>query len=125
LLASSAAIHLSLITGATLKGMLVWYQENWGTKMTDQPNSQLTRIVERIEKQEDEISLLKQDVKDIYIEAKSGGYDVKIIRKIIAMRKMDDTKRKEENVILAAYMREIGMTPIELVIQTSYQKASD
>jgi uncharacterized protein (UPF0335 family) len=93
--------------------------------MTDQPNSQLTRIVERIEKQEDEISLLKQDVKDIYIEAKSGGYDVKIIRKIIAMRKMDDTKRKEENVILAAYMREIGMTPIELVIQTSYQKASD
>jgi uncharacterized protein (UPF0335 family) len=93
--------------------------------MTEQANNQLTRIVERIEKQEDEISLLKQDVKDIYTEAKGNGYDVKIIRKIIAMRKMDDTKRKEENVILAAYMREIGMTPIELVIQTSYQKASD
>lgn len=93
--------------------------------MSDQPNSQLTRIVERIEKQEDEISLLKQDVKDIYTEAKSNGYDVKIIRKIIAMRKIDDTKRNEETVILAAYMREIGMTPIEMVIQTSYKKASD
>ena len=93
--------------------------------MTEQANNQLTRIVERIEKQEDEISLLKQDVKDIYTEAKSSGYDIKIIRKIIAMRKMDDIKRKEESAILAAYMREIGMTPIEMVIQTSYQKASD
>ena len=93
--------------------------------MTEQANNQLTRIVERIEKQEDEIGLLKQDVKDIYTEAKSNGYDIKIIRKIIAMRKMDDTKRKEESAILAAYMREIGMTPIEMVIQTSYQKASD
>jgi uncharacterized protein (UPF0335 family) len=93
--------------------------------MTEQANNQLTRIVERIEKQEDEISLLKQDVKDIYTEAKSSGYDIKIIRKIITMRKMDETKRKEESAILAAYMREIGMTPIEMVIQTSYQKASD
>jgi uncharacterized protein (UPF0335 family) len=93
--------------------------------MTEQANSQLTRIVERIEKQEDEISLLKQDVKDIYTEAKSSGYDVKIIRKIISIRKMDDTKRMEENVILALYMHEIGMTPIEMAIQTSYQKASD
>jgi uncharacterized protein (UPF0335 family) len=69
--------------------------------MTEQANNQLTRIVERIEKQEDEISLLKQDVKDIYTEAKGNGYDVKIIRKIIAMRKMDETKRKEESAILA------------------------
>ena len=93
--------------------------------MTEQPNNQLTSIVERIEKQEDEISLLKQDVKDIYTEAKSNGYDIKIIRKIIAMRKMDETKRKEESAVLAAYMREIGMTPIEMVIQHSYKKASD
>lgn len=85
--------------------------------MTEQANTQLSRIVERIEKQEDEISLLKQDVKDIYTEAKSSGYNIKIIRKIIAMRKMDDTKRKEESAILAAYMREIGMTPLEMVIQ--------
>jgi uncharacterized protein (UPF0335 family) len=85
--------------------------------MTEQANNQLTRIVERIEKQEDEISLLKQDVKDIYAEAKGNGYDIKIIRKIISMRKMDETKRKEENAILAAYMREIGMTPLEMVIQ--------
>jgi uncharacterized protein (UPF0335 family) len=85
--------------------------------MTEQANNQLTRIVERIEKQEDEISLLKQDVKDIYTEAKGNGYDIKIIRKIITMRKMDDSKRREESAILAAYMREIGMTPLEMVIQ--------
>jgi uncharacterized protein (UPF0335 family) len=93
--------------------------------MSDLKNSQLTRIVERIEKQEDEISLLKQDVKDIYLEAKSGGYDVKILRKIITLRKMDETKRQEESAILAVYMTEIGMTPLEVAIQTSYPKASD
>jgi uncharacterized protein (UPF0335 family) len=93
--------------------------------MSDFKNNQLARIVERIEKQEDEISLLKQDVKDIYIEAKSSGYDVKIVRKIIAMRKMDETKRREESAILAVYMNEIGMLPLEVAIQTSYPKASD
>jgi len=93
--------------------------------MSDLKNSQLTRIVERIEKQEDEISLLKQDVKDIYVEAKSSGYDVKILRKIITLRKMDETKRREESAILAVYMNEIGMTPLEVAIQTSYPKASD
>lgn len=93
--------------------------------MSDLKNSQLTRIVERIEKQEDEISLLKQDVKDIYLEAKSSGYDVKILRKIITLRKMDETKRREESAILAVYMNEIGMTPLEVAIQTSYPKASD
>lgn len=93
--------------------------------MSDLKNSQLARIVERIEKQEDEISLLKQDVKDIYLEAKSGGYEVKIIRKIIALRKMDETKRKEESAILSVYMNELGMTPLEVVIQTTYPKASD
>lgn len=93
--------------------------------MSDLKNSQLTRIVERIEKQEDEISLLKQDVKDIYLEAKSSGYDVRILRKIITLRKMDETKRREESAILAVYMNEIGMTPLEVAIQTSYPKASD
>jgi uncharacterized protein (UPF0335 family) len=93
--------------------------------MSDLKNSQLTRIVERIEKQEDEISLLKQDVKDIYLEAKSSGYDVKILRKIITLRKMDETKRREESAILAVYMTEIGMTPLEVAIQTSFPKASD
>jgi len=93
--------------------------------MSDLKNSQLTRLVERIEKQEDEISLLKQDVKDIYLEAKSSGYDVKILRKIITLRKMDETKRREESAILAVYMNEIGMKPLEVAIQTSYPKASD
>ena len=93
--------------------------------MSDLKNSQLTRIVERIEKQEDEIGLLKQDVKDIYLEAKSSGYDVRILRKIITLRKMDETKRREESAILAVYMTEIGMTPLEVAIQTSFPKASD
>ncbi len=93
--------------------------------MSDLKNNQLARIVERIEKHEDEISLLKTDVKDIYTEAKGNGYDVKIIRKIIAMRKMDDTKRKEESAILAAYMHEVWMTPIEIIIQSNLPKESD
>ena len=72
-------------------------------------NNQLVSIVERIEKIEDDRALLAADVKEIYIEAKSNGFDPKIIKKIIAMRKKDAEEREREEVILQSYMAALGM----------------
>ena len=64
-------------------------------------NSQLKSIVERIEKLEDERVVLA--------EAKGNGFDVKILRKVVAMRKQDADKRREEQAVIAVYMQELGM----------------
>jgi uncharacterized protein (UPF0335 family) len=72
-------------------------------------NSQLKSIVERIEKLEDERAVLAEDIKEVYAEAKGNGFDVKILRKVVAMRKQDADKRREEQAVIAVYMQELGM----------------
>ena len=72
-------------------------------------NSQLKSIVERIEKLEDERVVLAEDIKEVYAEAKGNGFDVKILRKVVAMRKQDADKRREEQAVIAVYMQELGM----------------
>ena len=72
-------------------------------------NSQLKSIVERIEKLEDERAVLAEDIKEVYAEAKGNGFDVKILRKVVAMRKQDADKRREEQAVIAIYMQELGM----------------
>lgn len=72
-------------------------------------NNQLKSIVERIEKLEDERAVLAEDIKEVYAEAKGNGFDVKILRKVVAMRKQDADKRREEQAVIAVYMQELGM----------------
>jgi uncharacterized protein (UPF0335 family) len=72
-------------------------------------NSQLKSIVERIEKLEDERAVLAEDIKEVYAEAKGNGFDVKILRKVVAMRKQNADKRREEQAVIAIYMQELGM----------------
>ena len=72
-------------------------------------NNQLKALIERIEKLEEEKTDIANDIKEVYLEAKSSGFDSKIIKKIIAMRKQDDAKRKEEQALLAVYMDALGM----------------
>jgi len=72
-------------------------------------NNQLQAIVERIEKLEDDRSILAEDIKDIYVEAKSSGYDPKIIKKLVALRKKDPSKLAEEEAILDTYKAALGM----------------
>ena len=69
----------------------------------------LGAIIERIERLEQEKSDLAQDVKEVYAEAKGVGYDVKTIRKIIKLRKLDTQKRREEDELLSLYMKAIQM----------------
>lgn len=68
----------------------------------------LMSIVERIEKLEDERKLLQGDIKDIYTEAKSAGYDVKVLRMVIASRKKDQAEWEEQQALLETYMRALG-----------------
>jgi Uncharacterized protein conserved in bacteria len=70
---------------------------------------QLRSIIERIERLEEEKRELAEDVKSIYQEAKSNGFDAKAIRKIVALRKKDAEERRQEEAILELYMHAIGM----------------
>jgi uncharacterized protein (UPF0335 family) len=70
---------------------------------------QLKAFVERIERLEEEKKTLADDIKDVYGEAKSMGFDVKALRTIIRMRKEDTDERKEHEAILETYMNALGM----------------
>ena len=69
----------------------------------------LRAFIERIERLEEEKKALADDIKDVYAEAKGNGFDVKIIRKIVSIRKQDRDKRREEEEILDLYMAALGM----------------
>ena len=64
---------------------------------------QLRAFVERIERLEEEKKTIADDIKDVYGEAKSMGFDTKILKKVIALRKKDDQERMEEDLILDTY----------------------
>ncbi|GJD31468.1 hypothetical protein PMNALOAF_2727 [Methylobacterium adhaesivum] len=70
---------------------------------------QLKAFIERIERLHEEIAGLKADMKDVYAEAKGTGFDVKALRKIIALRLKDHAERQEEEAILELYMQALGM----------------
>jgi len=72
-------------------------------------NNQLQSIVSRIERQEAEKADIAESIKEIYLEAKSNGFDPKIIKKIIAMRKQDADKRMREQALIDTYMAALGM----------------
>ena len=69
----------------------------------------LKAFIERVERLESEKRSLAEDITDVYSEAKGSGYDVKIMRKIVALRRLDHRKRKEEEEILDLYMTNLGM----------------
>ena len=69
----------------------------------------LRAFVERIERLEEEKKALADDIKDVYAEAKGNGFDVKIMRKIVSIRKQDREKRHEEEEILSLYMAALGL----------------
>ncbi len=70
---------------------------------------QLKSYIERIERLEEEKAGIAGDIKEIYAEAKGNGFDTKVLRKIIAIRKRDYNERKEEEAILELYMQALGM----------------
>src|SRR5215211_8287028 len=84
---------------------------NESTDVSGVAGAQLKAFIERIERLMEEIKGLQDDVKDVYAEAKGAGFDVKVMRKIISMRKRDVAEREEEEAILDLYMQSLGMLP--------------
>ena len=71
--------------------------------------AQIKSIIERVERLAEEKTELQGDITEIFAEAKSSGFDVKTIRRIIQIRKQDEAERREQEAILDTYMHAIGM----------------
>ena len=83
-------------------------------KEEDQPATRFAKdhlkaFVERIERLEEEKKTIADDVRDVYAEAKATGFDVKALRAIVRLRKVDTDERKEHEAILETYMHALGM----------------
>jgi len=74
---------------------------------------QLKALVERIERLEEEKKAIAADIKEVYAEAKGTGFDVKILRKVISLRKKEPEERMEEEALLDVYLAALGMVPGE------------
>jgi uncharacterized protein (UPF0335 family) len=70
--------------------------------------NQLKSLVKRIERLEEEKKTIAEDIKEVYAEAKSNGYDAKVLRKVVAIRKRDLRERREEEAILDLYLHAVG-----------------
>jgi uncharacterized protein (UPF0335 family) len=70
---------------------------------------QLRAFVERIERMEEEKRAIAEDIKEIYSEAKGNGFDTKVLRQVIRIRKQDHSERMEQEAILDLYMAALGM----------------
>ena len=71
----------------------------------------LKSFIERIERLEEEKKALAEDIKEVFAEAKGTGFDVKIMRQIIRIRKMDKDDLDEQETLLDVYKRALGMIP--------------
>ncbi len=76
-------------------------------------------IVERIERLEEEKATLAEDIREVFAEAKGNGFDVKTLRQVIKLRKMDTSERQEAEALLDLYLTALGMTPIERAIKAA------
>lgn len=78
-------------------------------KPTNVAGERLRSIVNRIERLEEERKALGSDIKDIFQEAKSAGFDVKVLRQLIRIRKQEPAEIEEQETLLDVYRRAIGM----------------
>jgi uncharacterized protein (UPF0335 family) len=90
-------------------------------------DGQLKAIVERIERLEEEKRTIATDVKEVYAEAKANGFDTKILRKVIGLRRKEAAERAEEEALIATYMAALGMladTPLGQAAMRSQEARS-
>lgn len=84
-------------------------QKMEATNIHDISGNRLKSFIERIERLEEEKGAIAEDIRDIYAEAKGTGFDPKVMRKIVSLRKTELEKRREEQELLELYMSAIGM----------------
>ena len=76
--------------------------------LTQSAQEKLRQLVARIEKLEEEKKAIATDIKETYAEAKAMGYDTKVLRKVVSLRKQDRTEREEQAQILDLYLLALG-----------------
>ncbi len=72
-------------------------------------SGQLKSLIERIERLEEERKAIADDIRDVFAEAKGQGFDTKIMRQVIRLRKKDTAERQEEEALLDLYLHALGM----------------
>jgi uncharacterized protein (UPF0335 family) len=70
---------------------------------------QLRSLIERVERLEEERAALSADIREVYSEAKGHGFDTKIMRQVVRLRRLDRADRQEQEAILDLYMSALGM----------------
>jgi len=70
---------------------------------------QLKSLVERIERLEEERAALTADIREVYAEAKGNGFDIKIMRQVVRIRRLDRAERQEQEAVLDLYLSALGM----------------
>lgn len=76
--------------------------------LTSAAAGRLMTIIERLERLDEDKQAVQADMKEVFLEAKGEGYDVKILRKVLRIRKQDRAKRQEEAAVLDLYLSAIG-----------------
>lgn len=76
--------------------------------LNGQAQGQLRAIVDRIERLEEDKAAVQNDLKEVYAEAKGSGFDTRILRKVVRLRKQDKAKRQEEEALLDLYLSALG-----------------
>ena len=79
------------------------------TTLQSSAQKQLRQLIEQIERLEEEKKALAGDIRDKFLEGKGLGFDVKIMRKVISLRKKTQADRQEEDAVLAVYLHALGM----------------
>ncbi len=79
------------------------------SEVAENASDRLRSFVERIERLEEEKKAISEDIKEVYCEVKSAGFDVKVLRQIVRLRKMDANDRVEMEAILELYSEALGM----------------
>ena len=85
--------------------------------------NQLRAFIERIERLEEEKKAIADDIKEVYAEAKGSGFDAKVMRQIVRIRKQDHNERAEQEAILDLYLHALGMA--DAGSQTAYDEAAE
>jgi uncharacterized protein (UPF0335 family) len=76
--------------------------------LTATAQGRLKTVIERIERLEEDKAAIAADLKEVYAEAKGEGFDTKILRKVVRLRKQDKVKRQEEEALIDLYLSAIG-----------------
>jgi len=77
--------------------------------ISENTKQQLLQLISKIERLEEEKKNLSQDLAEVYSEAKANGFDIKIVRQVVRLRKIDAGKRQEQEELLDLYMHAVGM----------------